>query len=103
MTPTMSRRAADQSNWVRTSEFLERYKLLVYLVVTFLLALGFDFKLPGQTMKNMQVQIDELKTTWVEMQSKQDIELRLFCVNGQYTEKDKQLAGLDCVKILGGR
>lgn len=54
-------RREDRSFWFWTSYLAEKYKLLIWLLMLTLLAIGFDFKTPAQAMKNLQVQIDTLK------------------------------------------
>lgn len=55
------KRAEDQSFWFRTAYLAEKYKLLVWLAVLFLLAFGFDFKTPAQAMGVLQQQINVLR------------------------------------------
>lgn len=59
--PVMTR-AEDHSVWLRSAKFLEKYKLLVYIVTMFLIALGFDFRTPKQANAQLQSQIDTLRT-----------------------------------------
>lgn len=54
------RRTGDNSVWLKTAYFLDKYRLLVYLVGLFLLAIGFDFKTPAMAMKAQRAAIDSL-------------------------------------------
>lgn len=56
------KRAEDRSFWFRMAYFAEKYKILVWAVVLFLLAFGFDFKTPAQAMGVLQQQINVLRT-----------------------------------------
>lgn len=69
------RRQEDQSFWFKTSFLLTKYKILVWLVGAFLLALGFDFKTPAMAMRALQNQIDTLRSSRDTMLVKQN-ELR---------------------------
>lgn len=90
-------REEDRSFWAASAYYAEKYKLLVWLAVIFLLALGFDFKLPGQQMKRMQQEIDTLQ---IQI-SKVDLLLRVRCLDKQPGDDVKLLAaGINCISIL---
>jgi len=79
--------------------------MLVWLVVAVGAALGFGLKLPGQTIKQMQVQIDSLKMSMgqvVTVNNKVDMLLRLQCIDQKPgNEKVYLAAGISCDNILG--
>lgn len=65
------KRAEDQSFWFRSSYWITKYKVLIWLGGAILLALGFDFKTPAQAMKAIQTQIDTLKRDRDALQASQ--------------------------------
>lgn len=97
-------RAEDRSFWARSAYYAEKYKILVWFVGLMALALGFDFKLPGQVMHGMQVQIDSLKRQIVRIDSvdtKVDALLRLRCIDRKPEDEGKYLAArINCEQIL---
>lgn len=101
-------RSADFSIWAQISFYLDKYRLILYVVIAALVALGFDFKTPAQTYKVMNNRIDTLALT-VEKSSaassqqnvKLDALLRLACLQQQ--PRDMQLAGVNCPYLLNNQ
>lgn len=84
------RRTGDNSIWSRSAEVLSKYRLLVYLVGAFLIAIGFDFQTPAMAMKAQRVAIDSLRTRVDGVESQQRSNSELIRTNLQITCLDHQ-------------
>jgi len=112
-------RAEDRSVWMKLAYLKDKYSIIWIPLFSFLVMLGFDFRTPAQAQretrahidsatKALQVQIDAIKqqasladSTRREYEGKIDILLRLRCIDGTTTPRDRIAAGLDCSKIAG--
>ena len=110
-------RAEDRSIWFKTAYLLEKYKALVWLIGAFLIAMGFDFKTPSMTTKDLQAQITALRTEMrlrtdtihsevsqgasdrMEIRADMKKILKLYCLDQRIAQRDKELVGLDCVSL----
>lgn len=93
---TKGDRKEDKAFWAYFDYFTTKYKLPLWLLVWFIVALGFSFKTPAQIVHELQTQIDELKIAKKTLEDKVDILLRLSCFNEKTTEQQKRLSGLNC-------
>jgi hypothetical protein len=98
-------RTEDFSIWAQIGFYLDKYKLILYLLIAALVALGFDFKTPAQTYKIMNDRIDTLaltvqrgSTASTQQNLKLDALLRLACIQQQ--PRDMQLAGVNCGALI---
>ncbi len=98
-------RSADHSFWVRSGIFLERYKVIWYLILGVGLALGFDFKTPRQFYAELQRQVDSQAKQLIEadrdrkvLNDKLDILIRFRCLD--QTGREMSIAGVDCTKYV---
>lgn len=98
-------RSEDFSIWAQIGFYLDKYRLILYVVIAALVALGFDFKTPAQTYKIMNDRIDTLAMTVqkgsaasTQQNLKLDALLRLACLQQQ--PRDMQLAGVNCTALL---
>ncbi len=96
-------RSGDRSIWTRLSALKEKYSVLWMAVTWFLIALGFGFRTPAMATKELQAQIDVIRSTIARADTSQqkfermlNIQFRLQCVDARISERDRQLAGLDC-------
>ena len=110
-------RAEDRSFWFKIAYLLEKYKALVWLIGAILVAMGFDFRTPASTTRDLQAQIisarvelrartDSIQTqvlqgTTDRLEIRSDMKkiLKLYCLDQRITPRDKELVGLDCVSL----
>ena len=101
-------RATDRSLWLQISYAIEKYKVLVYLIISFLVASGFDWKTPKANFLELrdeiavlrvQVQRDSIQKS--EIQGMLRVLITFKCIETQTTPRDMQLAGVDCSKYIG--
>lgn len=102
--PYVMTRSADFGIFARTAYFLDRYKLIWYLIFTAILAIGFDFKTPAQHYNELRDRIVALETEnqkaeagRVRLDKKLDALLIFQCLS--QSERDLLLAGMDCSKM----
>lgn len=104
-------RAEDRSFWMRSAAWIEKYKLLFWLVGVTALAAGFGFRTPQQAFGEIHAEIDSLKaheriavaernTTNEKLDAL--IKLRCLEVTRTHLEWEAQLAGLNCENIIRG-
>lgn len=77
------RRSGDTSVWLQTAYFLDKYRLLVYLIGGLLIAVGFDFKTPAQAMKAQRSAIDSLHRRVDTVEAHERTTARLLLTNIQ--------------------
>ncbi len=106
-----TRRKNDGDFLGKLAELKERFWPITWLLVAFLVALGFDFKLPSQKFFELQSQINSVKADVIEGKKdreaiayKVDMLLRIKCIEnttpGVRNPIDLRLAGVDCQKLL---
>lgn len=101
-------RAEDRSVWIRTAYVLEKYKILVWILICIAIAVGFDFKTPHMVFADLQDQIvankrfvDSTVVPRIQVtDTKLDVLLKLNCLNKSLTDAQLALAGLNCPEGL---
>ena len=105
-------RSEDRSLFVKAAWWTEKYRIVIWPVVIFLLAAGFDFKTPKQIFHEIYGRLDSLEAKNREaitdrkgIEDKIDalIRLRCFELQGKNLESQALLAGLDCNAFIRGR
>lgn len=84
------RRTGDNSVWIKTAYALDKYRLLVYLIGAFLIAIGFDFQTPAMAMKAQRRAIDSLHRRVDTVETREKSNSALLKVNLQITCLDHQ-------------
>ncbi len=103
-------RVEDRSFLARSSYFIDKYKVLIYLVAGTLLALGFDFKTPAQSYKELRAElrgeIAEVKKDNAEAESdrlsinrKLDALLIMKCLEAK-DFRDLSMARINCNEYI---
>ncbi len=59
--PELQRRASDQSKWLKLSNHLYKYKIIVWGALIFLVAFGFDFTTPKVLFERITSRQSELE------------------------------------------
>jgi hypothetical protein len=104
-------RAVDHSFWLRVSYLLDKYKLLWWILVAFLISLGFDFRTPASNYKMLSTRIDTVASRVDSMfaenrkaalsrdkiETKLDVLITFRCL--EQNQRDLVLAGVDCSKF----
>lgn len=91
-------RSADHSVWAKSAAWLERYKLLWYVLVGIGMALGFGFKTPNQYYRELNTRVDELSRTQATQIKQLDVLIKFQCLN--QSDRDMSIAGIDCSKFV---
>lgn len=100
-------RAVDRSAWLQLSYMLEKYKVIIWAVGWFLVASGFGWKTPKANYDELrseiavvrqQVQRDSVQKS--EIQQMLRVLITFKCLDVQTTQRDMQLAGVDCTKYI---
>lgn len=101
------RRQEDQDYWARVSLFMERYRILLYLFMLGILALGFDFKTPRQyyeefngKLSGFDARLEAVEENHVGLNDKIDVLLKFRCLDQEITERERNLAGLNCASLV---
>lgn len=86
-------------------------KAALIAIAGYLIAAGFDFKTPAARFAEQDARISRnsvrVDTLEVQMRAGFTVLFKLACVDKRYSDRDRQLAGLDCEAVLrsprGGR
>lgn len=107
-------REEDRSIWMRSAYWIEKYKLLWVPLLGVLTAMGFGWRTPAQTTRDIQSTIEVTRAvlqkrvdsldarvstsdqTRGRLEFKLDVLLKLACSDPRISTRDKELAGLDC-------
>lgn len=99
-------RAEDRSFWIKTAYYAEKYKILVWIVGMFLIAIGFDFKLPSTRFSELDKKvdgairrIDESDARRDTINAKLDALITFKCLETT-NPRDMQLARINCTSYL---
>lgn len=104
-------RSADRSVWLKLSYLIEKYRVLWYIVIGFLVSMGFNFKTPAENYKELSVRIDTVNVRVDSMfaenrraamsrekfDAKIDLLLKFQCLS--QSQRDLTIAGVDCGKL----
>jgi hypothetical protein len=98
-----AQRREDQSFWWKATGTLQKYKLLVWLGVGVLVAFGFDFKTPAQSIQSVKddiklvdARVDVIEDKHEDIVAEMQKVTRLQCFNENYSRRELQLVGIDC-------
>jgi hypothetical protein len=100
-------RSVDRSLWLQISYALEKYKVLLYLGGSFLVASGYGWKTPKANYEELreeiavvrqQVQRDSVQKS--EIQQMLRVLITFKCIESQASPRDMQIAGVDCAKYI---
>lgn len=101
-------RSTDRSAWLKISYAIEKYRVIWYIVVGILVAMGFDFRTPADANRRLSARIDTVNTrvdsifaenrraalSREKFDAKIDLLLKFQCL--QQSERDLTIAGVDC-------
>jgi hypothetical protein len=98
-------RAEDRNFFLRMSYTWEKYRVLIYLAMAFLVAMGFDFKTPAQNYKILSDRIDVIaaqvrrdSAAKAEISHQLDILITFQCMS--QNPRDMTIARVDCTKYI---
>lgn len=97
------RRDADRGTIGKTKSFMQDWGWAVYIVVSILIALGFEYKTPREEIQDLRANqvtlttaITKLETVTKEQAADISTIVRLQCFNDAYTTKQLNLVGIHC-------
>jgi hypothetical protein len=103
-------RAEDRSPFMRATYLWDKYRLIIYAVVGYLLASGYEWRTPAQHNKMVKVEIDSLRSVMLkekqatsELERKLDILIRFRCLEIAKDPGLGALIDLDCESYLRWR
>lgn len=115
------KRADDRSLWVKAAYWREKYAPLIWLVIAFLVALGFEFKTPRTIVREsvgemkadvakIQTQLDTVRLHERNADQERETITRMLrylvakeclqAMSDRNSERGMQLAGINCQLVL---